>query len=144
MGTDVIVPGYLLENLFSLLDYLDRLARRDDMNSRLADYSPRFETDTAIWDLKMKIMQLRSHIVETYLLTVDCVTVNERQNLMSWVADGYSVYENPYSLHDDKGNPMDFINGCRVGADMAVNHESYFEGLHLVFEDDCHEDDLPF
>jgi hypothetical protein len=60
------------------------------------------------------------------LLTVNDVTEEEKRDLIEWVAAGNSVYDNPYSLYDDSGCPMDFINGCRIGIEMAEDHSRFF------------------
>jgi hypothetical protein len=102
--------------------------------------------------LWIKIKQLQARIMDTYLLTIDDVTEDERRDLDEWVAQGYSVYDNPYTLYDERGQPMDYINGCRVGLDMAENPSLYFG--HAATQRACDsrggdelpwdDDDIPF
>jgi len=60
---------------------------------------------------------LRKELKE-YLMVIDPLTENEKKELREWVRAGNSVNDNPYLLCNEYGWPMDFINGCRVGADL--------------------------
>jgi len=103
MTESVAVPLHLLEDIFRLLDYLDRRSPRDDLHFDRAGYSLRIEHDNALWELGMKIRQLQGQAVETYLLTVNGVTDDEERDLREWAAAGNSVYDNPYSIYNSSG-----------------------------------------
>jgi len=128
MTDSVAAPLSLLEDIFRLLDYLDMRSGHDDLHFFKSGYTHRFEHDNALWELRLKTKQLQSRIVEAYLLTVNDVTESEKHDLREWVAAGNSVYDNPYSLSNDSGCPMDFINGCRTGIEMAED-PSHFMGI---------------
>jgi hypothetical protein len=78
------------------------------------------------------------------LHTIAEITKEERYDLREWVAAGNSVYDNPYSIYDDSGQPMDFINGCRFEAEMT---EEQFRSLDIEpedIDDGDWDDELPF
>jgi len=143
MSMSATVPLSLLEDIFRLLDYLDK---RDDHDEELhfqsAGYSLRFEHDNALWELWMKIKQLQGRVLETYLLTIGDITEDEKHDLLQWVAAGNSVYDNPYLIYDDSGRLVDFINGCRIGIEMAEDPSCFF--VSEPDGDGDREDDLPF
>jgi len=122
----VAVPARLLEDIFRLLDYLDPRYGHGGLHFHKSGYSQRFEHDNALWQLRIKINQMQDQIVDTYLLTVEDVTEDEKRGLNEWIARGYSVYDNPYTIYDGRGQTMDYINGCRTGLDMAENPSLYF------------------
>jgi hypothetical protein len=110
-----------LEDIFRLLIYLNTRAEHDDLYfQKAAGYVQRFEHDNALWELKLKIKQLQYQIVETYLLTINDVTENEKHDLNKWVADGNSVYDNPCLYCDTNGSPMDYISAMRILDDELV------------------------
>ena len=118
---NVSVPLPLLEDIFRLLEYLDDLGSRVELRFHRTGFRPRFEHDTALWELKFKIMRLQPQILDTYLLTVGDVTEDEVHALKRWVARGRGIYDNPYSICDGSGCTMDFINGRRAVLDMWLN-----------------------
>lgn len=126
MSMNITVPSSLLEDIFRLLDYLDMRGGHDDLHIHKSGYSLRLEHDNAVWELKLKIKQLQSQIVETYLLTIGDITDSERQELLDWVAAGRSVYDNPCLIYDESGCPMDFINAVRMDLEMTENPSSFF------------------
>ena len=144
MAISVMVSSSLLEDIFRLLDYLDERSERDDLHFYKYGYSLRLEHDNALWELRLKIKQLQEQIVEIYLLTVDNITEDEKRGLCEWVAVGNSVYDNPYSLYDDSGRPMDFINGCRIGIQMTEDPSRFFEIEPDVFGNVDWGDETPF
>jgi len=80
-----------------------------------------------------------------YLETVGDITAEEKKGLRKWIAAGYSVYDNPYSLYYGSGFPMDYIEGVRTGNDMMKHPEDYFGGESLESESKLvTEDDVPF
>ena len=142
----VAVPVSLLGDIFRLLDYLDPRYGYSGLHFHKSGYSQRLEHDNALWQLRIKINQLQDQIVDTYLLTVEDVTEDEKRGLNDWVARGYSVYDNPYTIYDERGQPVDYINGCRAGLDMAENPSRYF-GDAAASEragDDGDDDELPW
>ena len=145
MAMSLEVPASLLEDIFRLLDYLDDVGDRGCPHFYKTGYSLCFGRDNALWELRLKIKRLQRQIVETYLLAVDDVTELEKRGLEDWLADGNSVFDNPYSVCNGSGLPMDFINGCRVGFDMYCNPSHYPGGVgpegQIVNWDD---DELPF
>lgn len=106
-----------MEDIFKVVEYLDAIsAPRPHQEGR----GCQFERDIAFWELRLKISQLHVQIAETYLLTVDGVTEDEKRAFREWVEAGNSIYDNPYSLYNESGCPMDFINGCRNGSELAA------------------------
>ena len=147
MSTSVTVSSSLLEDIFRLLEYLDMRGNHDVLHFQKSGYSCRFEHDNALWELKIKIRQLQCQVVETYLLTFDEITKCEKRDLQQWIAAGNSIYDNPYSIYSSSGCPMDFINGCRLGIEMAEDPSSFFgvdPDCPDYVDDDDWDDDLPF
>jgi len=70
---------------------------------------------------------LREELKE-YLRTIGDITAEEIIDIRKWVLDGNSVYDNPYSLYNESGCLMDFINGYRIGVDMSENPSDYSWG----------------
>ena len=134
----------ILEDIYRLLYYLDWLADNDRVHFRQSGYSARFERDTALWELKHKIRFLIPHIYDTYCLSFDDITDVEMQNLEDWINEGNSVFENPYSISDDSGRPMDFINACRFNTAMYEEHLKSGDVESDIFPSDDWDDDLPF
>ena len=118
MGTSVTVSSYLLEDIFRLLDYLDIRSGFDELHFQKSGYGLRIEHDNAFRELKIKISQLQSQIMDTYLLTIGDITEDEMKDLRDWVNAGKSVYENPCLICDESGRPMDFISACRMDLEM--------------------------
>ena len=144
MSISVTVSSYLLEDIFRLLEYLNTLNDHADLHFHKSGYSLRFEHDNAFRELKIKIRQLQGKIVETYLSTVDDVTDDEMQDLLEWVSAGRSVYDNPCLIHDESGRPMDFINACRMVAEITESPSDFFSYESDAAVDGIWDDDLPF
>lgn len=136
---NVSIPLNLLEDIFRLLDYLDDCCGCDDLFFHKAGHSCQLEHNTSLWELKTKITQLQERTLEVYLLSVSNVTVDEIRELREWVDAGKSVYDNPYDLFNESGCPMDFINGCRIGAQMEDMCRNYSDE-----DPDDWDDELPF
>ena len=95
-------------------------------------------------DAKSKRAVLREQLRE-YKGIIGNLTADEKKDLHQWVAGGNSVYENPYFLYDESGNPMDFISSRRVDIDMCENPSHFFWGEPaIVFRGDCNAEDGPF
>ncbi len=56
-------------------------------------------------------------------------TFAEKKALQKWVDEGGSPWDNPYCLYDEKGDPLDFIEGCRTGAELEQEHEDKLSGF---------------
>jgi len=130
MADSVTVPKSLLEDILRILEHLDPRGGLDGPHFHRSGYSQRLEHDNALWELWMKIRQLQARIADTYLLTIDDVTEDEKRDLKIWLEAGNSVYDNPYTIYGENGCIMDFINGCRIGMEMAewaedINHDDW-------------------
>jgi hypothetical protein len=130
MARVVEVPLRLLEDIFRMLEYLNRRRHRD----------------SDLWGLWIKIDQLQSQIMDSYLMTIGDVTDDEMRDLQHWVDDGHCIYENPHLISDESGSPMDFINACRIVSEMAEDPELFFGRKTDTADDgDCGDwDDMPF
>jgi hypothetical protein len=145
MAMNVTVSSYLLEDIFRLIDYLDRLGDHDDLYFHKLNHSPWFGLDTtALWELKLKIKRLQAQVVETYLTTVDDVTDEERLDLRDWVAAGNSIFENPCHYCDEKGNTMDYITAMRDLEEQLAD-SGLLQACPADGEQSCDEEiELPF
>jgi|WetSurMetagenome_2_1015567.scaffolds.fasta_scaffold156744_1 hypothetical protein len=47
------------------------------------------------------------------------ITQTERQELLDWIRDGRSVYDNPWYMADESGMLMDFISAMREVDDQS-------------------------
>jgi len=65
-----------------------------------------------------------------YERSIEDLTDEERTSLHLWVADGNSVYENPYHMADDSYRPLDYIEAIRLTEDLWKNSELYCEDSH--------------
>ena len=89
-------------------------------------------------------MAYRAHSREElneYMKTFDDLTLAEKQDLRAWVADGNSIYDNPFSLYDEDCHPMDYVNAVRFNTEMF---EGYINGTNLFrFESEAGPDIEP-
>ena len=133
----------LFEDILRRLDYMDRQGHLKNLYSdqRCGHCPPR--DDTALWELSVKLIQLQQRTVEIYSSTISNITAQEMSDLNEWVAAGRSVYDNPYLLHDESGNIMDFISACRIDSEITDNPELFF-GDNPFTDYDFNEDELPF
>ena len=137
MNKSVTIPLSFLRDMVVLLDaysfeeLVGRYSRKRGRNPN-ADYA------LTLWELKMKLHRL--DIIEIYVQTFDDITDDEMNQLYEWVARGHSVFNNPCFIYDDKGLPMDFINGCRVDDELCEDYSNHLLGEPSNWE----EDDLPF
>ena len=87
---------------------------------------------------------LRAELKE-YMKTIGDLSTTEKQEIQAWVADGNSVYDNPFLLYGENGWLMDYITAYRVNADM---YEDYINSTNLFrygAEAEPDEDpDIPF
>jgi hypothetical protein len=56
---------------------------------------------------------------------LDCITVEEKDELSEWTAGCNSVNSNPYLPCGDNGCPMDLIAASRVTKEMAGHPEHF-------------------
>jgi len=70
---------------------------------------------------------LRAELNE-YMKTIGELSTSEKQDLQAWVADGNSVYDNPFLLYGEDGWPMDYVNAVRVNTEM---YEDYINSTNL-------------
>lgn len=70
--------------------------------------------------------ELRRDLRE-YERTIADLTDEERINLHLWVADGNSIYENPYHMTDSSYRPLDYIEAIRVTEGLWKSSEHYCE-----------------
>lgn len=54
-----------------------------------------------------------------YMMNTE-MTPLERQELLDWVKNGNSVYDNPWDLYDDSGYRMSYIETMRVMPDLIA------------------------
>jgi hypothetical protein len=158
MNTTVTIPVSLLNYIIEMLDGLDVL-KYGGLNTIRAhgDILQALRESTR----KIEIREICAQIIfmdyvgfkkkdylrkemEEYLLPLGDITEDEKSELYDWVASGCSAYENPYLISDGFGEPMDFIQGCRVGFDMHMNPSDYFGGEYDAATDECGDDDMPF
>jgi len=102
---------------------------------------------TATW-LDLELISALREELRRYLAAVEAgpLTEEEKADLCEWVADGNSVYDNPYYLCDDSGRPMSFIEGCRFAEWMREEYEDSF-GKEPETADvgwDANDEDSPF
>ena len=61
--------------------------------------------------------ELRKQLKQ-YEVAVGDITPKERKALRKWVADGNSVYDNPYWLAGEDGNSLCFIAAIRLVVEL--------------------------
>jgi len=105
-------------------------------NGCLADYISAFR-----YCVKEHKKTLRKELKE-YEAKIGDISDEERKDLREWVAGGNSVYDNPYYLSDEKGNPIDFVGAIRVTAELREEYEK--NGPPTVPEFIMPEDGIPF
>ena len=89
-----------------------------------------------------KIKNFYRSELRKYEAEIGDITVEEREALHKWVADGYSPYENPCTFCDDDGYVMDYIRAIRIEEDMQSNPEAYFRQCTVTYE--YADGDVPF
>jgi len=85
---------------------------------------------------------LRRELIE-YKRTIGVMTVDESRDLHEWVADGNSVYSNPWCAAFENGHEMDYINGVRFMEDVRKEMTSSNSMQDFTFKSDM-SDDEPF
>ena len=153
MTRNVKIPVYLLEKIVWLLDDMGvyRCGRDcehafSDMFSEMKMNAKKIELRNLCWQIiyedyvKYERKKALRKELREYIPAFSDMTYEERKELNDWVADGNSPYENPYSICDDSGRPMDFVNGLRFASDMA---EMPFQSIDSDF-DDIEVGEVPF
>jgi hypothetical protein len=78
------------------------------------------------WKIKMKRTiggeEYLQNEHKEYIGNTFGLTKKEKKELLKWVKGGNSVYENPYSMSDEYGRPMDFIDVMRVGKELMKEY----------------------
>lgn len=47
------------------------------------------------------------------------ITQTERKELLDWVHGGRSVYDNPWYMADERGQPVDYVSAMREVYDQS-------------------------
>ena len=63
--------------------------------------------------------------LQEYEAMFDDMTVEEKDDLREWLANGRSVNSNPNFIYGENGCLEDFINARRVVEDMVAHPEQY-------------------
>jgi len=81
-----------------------------------------------------------------YAASIGGMSENEMDRLKGWVAAGNSVFDNPYCMSDERGNPIDYINAIRICDEMEEEAAKPKTEGPLVESGPCWEpdEDLPF
>ena len=59
------------------------------------------------------------------------LTQGERQELLDWIKEGNSAYDNPWHMADDNGRLMDFISAIRIAQDYRDASDSASDACDL-------------
>jgi len=73
--------------------------------------------------------------LKEYESTIEDLTEEERKNLREWLKSGESPFDNPYIMHKDRGEVMDYITAIRITEEMRRNPTDYGIGVELVEQD---------
>ena len=78
-------------------------------------------------DMELRnLLRSELQMLQKYEETFDDMTVEEKDELREWLANGKSVNSNPHLIYGENGCLMDFISASRTAEDMAANPEDYF------------------
>ena len=55
-------------------------------------------------------------------LNVAGATKDERLQILGWIKDGNSIYDNPWHMADDEGRSMDYISALRAVGELRAGH----------------------
>lgn len=72
----------------------------------------------------MTIKEYLQREAAEYMAATD-MSPAERQDLIGWIRDGNSVYDNPWLMTDESGCLMDYVQAMRTADDLKQQH---FEG----------------
>ena len=87
------------------------------------------------------------NILKEYEKTLNSMTIEEKEGLREWMAQGNSVNSNPYMCYGENGCLTDLISAYRVADDMLLPTEDY--GIYVGGEPSAdmklnENDKLPF
>jgi len=91
---------------------------------------------------KEGVMRYLKNELKEYKQNIGKISADERKELHEWVADGNSVYSNPYYLYGENGHLMDYIEACRINEDMWKNPQNYKYGTGC--ESEMSDSEEPF
>jgi len=63
--------------------------------------------------------------LKQYEASIGDLTSEERKEFHEWVNDENSVYDNPFWIAGEDGNPLCFISAIRFVSDMVNHPEDY-------------------
>jgi hypothetical protein len=91
---------------------------------------------TTIVDLDiMNMIRKEMDTLKEYEEMLESMTTEEKEELREWMAQGYSVNSNPYTLYDENGRLTDLIDAIRINEDMCSNPEHYMRSYEEWPED---------
>jgi hypothetical protein len=67
------------------------------------------------------------NILKEYEITLTSMTIDEKKELLEWMAHGRSVNSNPYMLYGENGSLLDLIAATRLDEDMRDNPYDYLQ-----------------
>ena len=74
---------------------------------------------------KREIRKVLRRQLRQYEASIGALTPDERRALHEWVADGNSVYDNPFGIADEDSRPSCYISAIRLISDMLSYSEDY-------------------
>jgi len=78
--------------------------------------------NTFVLDMELrKLLGKEIATLHEYEEMCDEMTAEEKHELREWIVDGNSVNSNPYTIYEENGTLMDFINAMRLAEEMAAN-----------------------
>ena len=69
----------------------------------------------------MTIKEYLQREASEYIANTD-VSPAERQDLLGWIRDGNSVYDNPWLMTDESGRLLDYVQAMRIADDLEQQH----------------------
>lgn len=66
---------------------------------------------------------LLRHEASCYMSEID-MTKSDRQDLLVWINDGHSAFDNPWYMADGNGRVMDYISAKREVYELSQLHSS--------------------
>ena len=74
---------------------------------------------------KRKLRNELRRELKQYEASIGDLTSEERKEFHEWVNDENSVYDNPFWIAGEDGNPLCFISAIRFVSDMVNHPEDY-------------------
>jgi hypothetical protein len=97
-------------------------------------------------DMELRnLLRTELQTLQEYVKMFDSMTIEEKDELREWMANGNSINSNPYLLYGENGVLMDFIDARRTNEDMMANPEQY-RGIDVEGDDSgrLEDTDMPF